>query len=206
MNDEKRLQNSRQYWDEIASSFDDAPDHGLHDPVILENWTAFLKTWLPSTLSSILDIGCGTGSLSVVLAGLGHQVTGIDLSPVMISLAQQKAAAQGFQIEFQVMDAAYPKFPPKQKFDVILCRHLLWALPEPKHVLQRWTEFLLQKGKLFLIEGYWGTGVGLHAQEIIDLLPPTCATFSYEKLSENPDFWGRKVNDERYAVIAAFGK
>ncbi|MGB4872206.1 MAG: class I SAM-dependent methyltransferase, partial [Candidatus Promineifilaceae bacterium] len=48
------------------------------------------------TEAAILDIGCGTGSLSAVLAGLGHQVTGIDLSPVMISIAQTKAAKQGW--------------------------------------------------------------------------------------------------------------
>jgi 2-polyprenyl-3-methyl-5-hydroxy-6-metoxy-1,4-benzoquinol methylase len=61
--------------------------------------------------------------LSLVLAELGHRITGIDLSPSMISLAQAKAATQGFQIEFHVMDAAFPQLSD-QKFDVIICRHL----------------------------------------------------------------------------------
>lgn len=58
----------------------------------------------------------------------------IDLSPKMISLAQKKAASQGYQIEFRVMDAAFPQLPHNQ-FDVIVCRHLLWVLPEPPQVL-----------------------------------------------------------------------
>ncbi len=108
LDNEQRLLESRQYWNDAAASFDNEPDHGLHDPVVLEAWTKLLRTWLPSTRSAILDMGCGTGSLSVVLAGLGHAVTGIDLSPVMISLAEAKAAAAKRSITFHVMDAAFP--------------------------------------------------------------------------------------------------
>ena len=200
-NDEKRLQESRQYWDDLAPSFDDEPDHGLRDSLILETWTELLKTYLPNTNATVLDIGCGTGSLSVILAGLGHTVTGIDLSPSMISLAQTKAAAQGLQIELDVMDASHPQFPGQQ-FDVVICRHLLWALPEPKQVLQRWVEFLKPKGRLILIEGYWGTGAGLHAIEITSMLPSSLINISVQNLSNHPNFWGGDVTDERYTIIA----
>ena len=135
-NNEKRLRDLQQYWDEAAATFDHEPDHGLRDPLILEAWTTLLKTWLPSTSAAILDVGCGTGSLSVILARLGHKVTGIDLSPAMLALAKAKAAAQELQIEFEVMDAAFPQFP-QQQFDMLICRHLLWALPEPKLILEK---------------------------------------------------------------------
>lgn len=201
LGNEKRLQDPRRYWDKLAPCFDDEPDHGLRDPVILENWTNLLRTWLPDINATILDIGCGTGSLSVVLARLGHNVTGIDLSPAMISLAQTKAATLGLPIEFHVMDAISPQLPPNQ-FNVVICRHLLWALPEPEQVLQRWVELLKQKGRLCLIEGYWETNAGLHADEITKILPSSCTNFSVQNLSDNPDFWGRNVTDERYAIIA----
>jgi 2-polyprenyl-3-methyl-5-hydroxy-6-metoxy-1,4-benzoquinol methylase len=204
-NDENRLKESQQYWDDLASTFDDAPDHGLGDASVLDTWTAFLKTWLPHAKADILDIGCGTGSLSVVLAGLGHRITGIDLSPSMIALAKAKAANHALQVEFHVMDAAFPRLP-HQPFDVIICRHLLWALPEPEKVLQRWIEFLKQKGRLILIEGYWETGAGLHAAELVSMLPAAFADVSIQNLSENPEFWGRNVSDERYAIIADLAK
>jgi len=200
-NNEKRLQESQQYWDDLASTFDNEPDHGLRDCLIRETWAAVLKTWLPQNGAIVLDIGCGTGSLSIVLAGLGHKVTGIDLSPSMITLARAKAATHALQIEFDVMDAAFPQLP-SQHFDVILCRHLLWALPEPKQVLQRWSEFLKQKGRLILIEGFWVTGAGLHAQEIIEMLPSAFINVSVQNLNDNPNFWGGTVTDERYAIVA----
>jgi ubiquinone/menaquinone biosynthesis C-methylase UbiE len=201
MNDKKRLQDSQQYWDNMASSFDDEPDHGLHDPVILETWSQFLSASLPITPITALDMGCGTGSLSVVLAGLGHTVTGIDVSPAMISLARMKAEALGYPIEFHVMDAASPQLPSEQ-FDALICRHLLWTLPEPKEVLKRWAGLLKPKGRLILIEGYWGTGAGLHANQIIEILPNSFEMFWLQNLSDHANFWGRDVSDERYTIIA----
>ena len=107
--DEKSSQETREEWDRFAASFDDEPDHGLRDPIVRQQWTNFLRACLPETRSAVLDIGCGTGSLSVVLAELGHTVTGIDLSPAMISLARTKAEAREVRVEFQVMDAASPR-------------------------------------------------------------------------------------------------
>jgi 2-polyprenyl-3-methyl-5-hydroxy-6-metoxy-1,4-benzoquinol methylase len=184
----------------MAPTFDNEPDHGLRDPLIREAWVDLLKAWLPEAKSAILDIGCGTGSLSVLLAGLGHAVTGIDLSSAMISQAQKKAAALGYAIKFNIMDAAFPRFP-RQQFDILVCRHLLWALPEPAQVLQRWVELLKPEGRLFLVEGYWNTGAGLHAQEVAEMLPPACASITILNLSYNPNYWGGKVADERYAII-----
>ena len=149
----------------------------------------------------ILDIGCGTGSLSVLLAAQGHSVTGIDWAPAMIAQAEAKAKAAGQPIIFKVMDGANPQFAP-QRFDVILCRHLLWALPTPDQVLQRWINLLRLGGRLLLIEGYWHTGGGLHAQEIVEMLPAALTNVKIQQLGDRPEFWGGAVTDERYVVIA----
>jgi 2-polyprenyl-3-methyl-5-hydroxy-6-metoxy-1,4-benzoquinol methylase len=195
------VQNSRSYWDDQASSFDDEPDHGLRDPAVLETWREFLEASLPYIHADVLDIGCGTGSLSVVLAGLGHNVTGIDWSASMISLARAKAAALGLQVEFHVMDAASPRLP-HEPFDAIVCRHLLWALPEPRRVLERWADLLKPGGRLLLIEGSWGTGAGLRAQEVLEMLPASLMISSFQNLSDTPGLWGKDVGDERYAILA----
>lgn len=198
---EKQLQAARQYWDNAASFFDEEPDHGLRDVQVRQAWIELLKKWLPNRKAVILDAGCGTGSLSSLMAELGHAVTGIDLSPAMIDKAKAKAIAMGFSLDFQVMDAAVPQFPSRT-FDAMVCRHLLWALPEPARVMERWSELLKPGGRLILIEGYWHTGGGLHAGQVVTALPASATLITVEALSSQPQLWGGPVSDERFAVIA----
>lgn len=200
-NDEPQEFQSPRYWDELAAAFDDEPDHGLNDPAARRAWTDELVKWLPPGRASVLDVGCGTGTLSLVMAELGHRVMGIDWSPAMIIRAEIKAAAAGLAIDFRVGDAADPQLFPQQ-FEAILCRHVLWALPEPPKVLQRWATLLAPNGRLVLIEGYWHTGGGLHATEIIAALPSSLSNVEVYDLSDQPLLWGGEVTDERYAVVA----
>jgi 2-polyprenyl-3-methyl-5-hydroxy-6-metoxy-1,4-benzoquinol methylase len=198
---QQQLDQARQIWDSEAAVFDEQPDHGLRDPLVLAAWTKLLKTLFPSGNGHVLDIGCGTGSLSLVLAGLGYTVTGIDFSPEMIAHAQVKAAASGHAIEFHLMDAAYPQFAPEQ-FDVILCRHVLWALLNIDQVLERWVRLLKTGGRIILIEGLWHTGAGLPAQAIVDALPDSLTNVAVQNLSDQSALWGGAVNDERYIMTA----
>jgi 2-polyprenyl-3-methyl-5-hydroxy-6-metoxy-1,4-benzoquinol methylase len=198
-----RLQDTRQIWNEAAASFDEQPDHGLHDPHVRAAWKNLLQDLLPSTPGIALDIGCGTGSLTVLLAELGHTVTGADISPSMIELARQKTQAAHHKVDLRVMDAAFPIFQPQQ-FDVIVCRHLLWALPDPDQVLRRWANLLKRGGRLILIEGYWHTDAGLHAQDVINMLPAAFEHVAVHTLSNQPELWGGKVTDERYAILAHY--
>jgi SAM-dependent methyltransferase len=198
---QEQLNESRKIWNAEATSFDNEPDHGLRDPVVRAAWTKLLQESLPTHKTSVLDIGCGTGSLSLVLAELGWKLTGIDLSPDMIAHAQAKATAAGHVIQFQVMDAAFPQLPSHQ-FDVVLCRHILWALPDIDKVLSRWINLLKPGGRLLMVEGYWFTGAGLHSQEIVDALPDSLSNISVQNLSDQPELWGREIDDERYAITA----
>jgi ubiquinone/menaquinone biosynthesis C-methylase UbiE len=164
-------------------------------------WVKLLNKWLPAKPASVLDIGCGTGSLSLLLASLGHQVMGIDISEQMLVRAEAKAKAAGQSILFRLMDAYNPDLP-HSSFDVIVCRHLLWAMPSPAEALRRWSMLLVPGGRLLLIEGFWHTGGGLHALQIIDALPPELTAVQIEDLSSNSNLWGQAVRDERYLITA----
>ena len=52
-----------------------------------------------------LDLACGTGAVAEHAAAAGAQVTGVDLAPVLIDTAKQRAAELGLAIEYVVGDA-----------------------------------------------------------------------------------------------------
>ncbi|MEU9917558.1 class I SAM-dependent methyltransferase [Streptomyces sp. NPDC051001] len=193
---------ARMDWDAEAASFDEEPDHGLRDPEVRAAWADRLRSWLPGRACDILDLGCGTGSLSLLAAEQGHRVTGVDSSPAMVDLARAKLA--GRDAAFLVGDAATPPVG-EQRFDVVLVRHVLWALPDPGRALRHWRELLRPGGRLVLIEGVWGavSPVGIPAERLTALLDSVAAHVRVERLSGDPLLWGRAVADERYAVVAA---
>ncbi|MEV6615575.1 class I SAM-dependent methyltransferase [Streptomyces sp. NPDC051051] len=188
-------------WDAQAAAFDEEPDHGLRDPEVRAAWADRLRGWLPDRPGDLLDLGCGTGSLSLLAAERGHRVTGVDLSPAMIDRARAKLA--GRDAVFLVGDAAAPPVG-EERFDTVLVRHVLWTLPDPGHALRRWCDLLRPGGRLVLVEGVWGTvsPVGIPADRLTALLAPLTGRARVERLSDDPRLWGRAVEDERYAVVA----
>ena len=193
-------EDSENPWDREAASFDQAPDHGLRDPEVRARWSALLARLVPPS-GTALDVGCGTGTLSLLLAERGLAVTGIDSSPRMLELAERKAAAAGAGIRFLIDDAGSPALAPGQ-FDLVLGRHILWALPDPAATLVRWSNLLRPGGRMVLIEGFWHTGAGLHLHQVENALPDSMTTVLTENLGDDPAFWGGPVADERYVVVA----
>jgi SAM-dependent methyltransferase len=191
---------ARTYWDGEAATFDDEPDHGLRDPAVRAAWSALLDDLVPAAARRAADLGCGTGSLAVLLAERGLEVTGRDLSPAMVERARAKVAAAGLTIDLDVGDASTPQLPDAA-FDLLLCRHVLWALPDPADVVRRWTDLLAPGGRLLLVEGFWSTGAGLHADEVCGLLDERVTLREVRQL-DDPALWGGPVTDERFAVVA----
>ena len=54
---------------------------------------------------SVLDIGCGTGEHALFFAGEGHEVWGVDATPLAIQKAKEKAAGRELRVNFCVLDA-----------------------------------------------------------------------------------------------------
>lgn len=188
----------REYWDAEASTFDDQPDHGLRDPQVHDAWRSLIIALTPPIPSRIADLGCGTGTLALLLAEEGHAVDGVDVSPEMVRRANAKAGTFP-GVGFVVGDAAAPPFEPGV-YEVVLCRHVLWALPDPAAALARWVDLLTPDGRLLLIEGNWSTGAGLTAEQAVALVEDAGLEVSLRPLTD-PVYWGKRIDDERYVVV-----
>ena len=90
-----------------------------------------LELAAPAPGETVLDVGCGTGTLALALkarVGTGA-VHGIDASPEMIDVAKEKAAKAGSDIDFQV--ALIEAIPfPDATFDLVTSSLMLHHLPD----------------------------------------------------------------------------
>jgi ubiquinone/menaquinone biosynthesis C-methylase UbiE len=88
---------------------------------------ARLSTTVPlGPETTILEVFCATGLFSRILAGMGHRVTAVDISPLMINRAEREA--QGLAVDFLVGDAADLPFPDAS-FDLIIAGRGLHGMP-----------------------------------------------------------------------------
>lgn len=73
----------------------------------------------PHGADEVLDVACGSGTAALVAARRYCDVVGIDYVPALIERAKQRAAAEGFDVDFRVADAQALPFADAS-FDVIL--------------------------------------------------------------------------------------
>jgi SAM-dependent methyltransferase len=142
----------RAWWDADAATYEDSSDHGPGSPAHRAAWNAALHRLLPAPGCRVLDVGAGTGFLSLAAARLGHRVTSLDLSAGMLERLRASADRDGLQIEVVQGGAEQP---PPGPFDAVVERHLLWTLPDPGAALAAWRA-VAPEGRLVLFEGLWG--------------------------------------------------
>jgi SAM-dependent methyltransferase len=187
-------------WDTEALVFDDEPHHSLEGDEIRGAWWDVMEAVMPTPPSVVVDLGCGTGSMSVLLAERGYDVVGLDLSPRMLDRATAKAQRYDVPARFLAGDAAAPALRDSS-VDVVLTRHVFWALPEPTAVLDRWFDLLAPGGRLVLVEGRWHTGAGIESDDLRRLVERDGVEIDVTPL-DDPLLWGHPITDSRYILTA----
>jgi SAM-dependent methyltransferase len=115
-----------------------------------------LDPWLKvSTGTRVLDVGCGVGRWSRLLAARGALVTGVDLSPTMIAQARRRAALDGVaeRCRFEVGDLS--TLAVGGKFDMVLGVTVLQHILDPDAVraaLKAMSAHLAPGGRMVLLE------------------------------------------------------
>lgn len=114
----------KQIWDACGAAFDrftsadDSFSENIERPVI-ESLAGNVDG------QNMLDLGCGSGVYSLSFAGNGAEVTGLDLSPVMIELASEKARERGLKLDLRVADISRTLPFDDDQFDIVFTATVL---------------------------------------------------------------------------------
>ena len=131
-------------FDRIAAFDRDGWSHNNH-------YHDYLLRYAPAHMESALDVGCGAGMFTRLLADRAEHVTGIDLSPRMIECARQRSAGYS-NIEYRVADIMAINLP-SASFDCIASVATLHHLPL-SDVLARLRDALKPGAVLLVLDLY----------------------------------------------------
>jgi cyclopropane fatty-acyl-phospholipid synthase-like methyltransferase len=137
---------AREFWDQRYR----APEYifGIEPNVFLAGQKKHFKRG-----DRILDVGCGEGRNSVWLAGLGCDVTGLDVSPLALDKARRLAAGQGVPVQFVETDIRDWTWEPT-RFDAVVCVFIQFAEPEERARLFEGFVATLKAGGILVMQGY----------------------------------------------------
>jgi len=115
-------------------------------------WPQEISLMRRYTPTRILDLGCGTGEITIRMAELfpEAQVIGVDLIEPHLAVGRDKAARFGDRVKFQVADAFELPFAAGT-FDLVVCRHVVQSIPTPERVLAEMTRVSRPGGRLHVI-------------------------------------------------------
>lgn len=150
------------YWTNRASGYSEVNKDELRTQQ-KATWTAELTEQIESGFPGaqphelqVLDMGCGPGFFSIILARAGYSVTAGDYTPAMLDEARANAQAEGVEdiIGFARMDAEALEVA-NDTFDVVVSRNLTWNLPHPERAYAEWLRVLKPGGLLLNYDANW---------------------------------------------------
>jgi len=193
------------HWDRRAAQFDEDFGHSIRTPAERAAWDRIFGLVLLSRgpLDAI-DLGCGTGFLSLELAARGHRVTGVDFAPAMLARAERKAAERSLSVRFEQADAEQLPFAPAS-FDLAISRHVLWTLPHPEAAIDEWVRVLRPGGRLVVVDG-----AVLDGSDRVAGAQPGCqenarTSPEYQAVGDRLPFLGGRPREQIEALLRAHG-
>ena len=147
------LEQIRQYWNSRAEGYTLSNREELEDEHHIFLWEQQIRRALNGRVCRhVLDVGCGPGFFSVLLARLGYEVTAVDYTENMLAEARKNATHYGVDIDFRRMDAQKLDFEDGI-FDLVISRNVLWNLEQPEQAYREWLRVLKPNGTLMNFDG-----------------------------------------------------
>lgn len=148
------LKEISKYWTASSGGYDKVVQSQFKSKKTVAIWKELLEEGLGDRLQQqVLDVGTGPGFFSILLSQMGHRPTAVDASPGMIKVAMANFEQFGFKIPASVGDAAKLDHLPDQSMDAVVCRDVVWTLPEPQQAYAEWYRVLKPGGKVIVFDG-----------------------------------------------------
>jgi ubiquinone/menaquinone biosynthesis C-methylase UbiE len=117
---------SSEFWDKIALKYSRKP---VPDESVYQQKLEVTQSYFRPEME-VLEIGCGTGSTAIVHAPHVRHIRAVDISPKMIEIAREKAAAAAIEnVDFEV-GTVENLSPPDQSLDAVLGLSILHLLED----------------------------------------------------------------------------
>lgn len=119
----------------------------------------FLKKY-GKHVHKIISFGCGTGRHDIELAKMGYQCEGIDMSPLMIKIAQENTRENGLGMKFSV--AKIQNYFSGSKYDAVISLfHVMSYQNKNEDIMAAFLSArrALEPGGIFLFDVWYGPGV-----------------------------------------------
>lgn len=123
-------------FDAVASGWWDpaGPFRPLHDlnPARLR----YITERFDLDQATVLDVGCGGGILAESMAREGGIVSGIDVAPRVLSIAELHLHESGLEIDYQQKTVETLALERPEQFDLVTCMEMLEHVPDPSSIIE----------------------------------------------------------------------
>jgi ubiquinone/menaquinone biosynthesis C-methylase UbiE len=186
--------------DTVAEAYEDKRFSGGGRLIDRRERRAVLDVVAPFEDERVLEVACGTGRFSVMLAERGANVTGIDISGAMLGQAREKARAAGVAdtVEFMRGDAARLPFPD-DAFDITFAVRFFHLADTPE-------TFLAEMRRITSDEILFDTFNARSARSLYTpLLPMGSRLYTPQKVHDLIEAAGLELRDATHDFIIPYG-
>jgi len=142
-----------EYWSKFANTYDEGVTYIVGEAI---QQTLVERLSRESDLQELIELGCGAGLYTKVLAGKASRVIATDLSDEMLAVARTQL--RGWQnVTVEKADCERTDFPDG-RFDSVFMANLIHVIENPSIALQE-SNRILKDGGLLLIVDYTGHGM-----------------------------------------------
>ena len=134
------------YWSKFAADFEERTNY-----VVGNDHIELIKAVLSkqTDLGNTLELGCGKGTYSEILAREARHLTATDYSDEMVAVSTQRfESLENVTVEkADCFSLTYPEF----SFDTVVMANLLHVIPEPEKAVEECKKVLTRDGRLIIV-------------------------------------------------------